>query len=62
MDDILFGASNNTLCEEFSTLMSKELEMSMMRELNFFLSLQIKICKDGIFINQSVLMSYLRNI
>ena len=33
--------------------MSKEFEMSMMRELTFVLGLQIKQCKDGIFLNQS---------
>jgi len=33
--------------------MRKEFEMSMIGELNFFLGLQIKQCKDGIFINQS---------
>ena len=53
MDDTLFGATNNTLCEEFPSLMSKEFEMGMMDELTFFLDHQIKQCKDGIFINQS---------
>ncbi|KAK2990925.1 hypothetical protein RJ640_021900 [Escallonia rubra] len=33
--------------------MSKEFEMSMMGKLNFFLGLQIKQSKDGIFINQA---------
>ncbi|KAK2986658.1 hypothetical protein RJ640_010114 [Escallonia rubra] len=33
--------------------MSKEFEMSMMGELNFFLGLQIKQSKDEIFINQA---------
>jgi len=34
--------------------MRKEFEMSMMAKLTFFfLGLQIKQCKDGIFINQS---------
>ena len=30
------------MCEEFSSLMGKEFEMSMMGELTFFLGLQIK--------------------
>jgi hypothetical protein len=34
-------------------MMSKEFEMSMIRELSFFLGLQIKQLKDGIFISQS---------
>ena len=33
--------------------MSKEFEMSMMRELKYFLGLQIKQDADGIFINQA---------
>jgi hypothetical protein len=34
-------------------MMSKEFEMSMIGELSFFLGLQIKQLKDGIFISQS---------
>ena len=41
-DDIIFGATNVSLCEEFSKSMHSEFEMSMMGELNFFLGLQIK--------------------
>ena len=33
--------------------MQSEFEMSMMGELTFFLSLQVKQSKDGIFINQA---------
>ena len=33
VDDIIFGATNHCLCEEFSKLMQGEFEMSMMREL-----------------------------
>ena len=33
--------------------MQSEFEMSMMRELNFFLGLQIKQTKNEIFVNQS---------
>lgn len=33
--------------------MSKEFELSMKGELNFFLGLQIKQSREGIFINQS---------
>ena len=53
VDDILFGATNNLLCKEFSDLMRKKFEMNMMGELTFFLELQIKQNKDGVFINQS---------
>ncbi|GKF50550.1 retrovirus-related pol polyprotein from transposon TNT 1-94 [Tanacetum coccineum] len=41
------------LCDDFAKIMHDEFEMSMMGELNFFLGLQIKQMKDGIFFNQS---------
>ena len=53
VDDIIFGATNYCLCEEISKLIQGEFEMSMMGELKFFLGLQIKQCKNGIFINQT---------
>ena len=59
IDDIIFGAINQCLCEEFSKLMQGEFEMSMMGELKFFLGLQIQQCKDRIFINQT---KYARDI
>ena len=48
VDDIIFGATNNFLCEEFSKCMHSEFEMSMMGELNFFFGLQIKQSKEEI--------------
>ena len=59
IDDIIFSATNHCLCEEFSKLMQGEFEMSIMGELKFFLELQIKQCKDEIFINQT---KYARDI
>ena len=53
VDDIIFGATNQSLCEHFVKEMQSEFRMSMMRELTFFLGLQVKQCNDGIFINQS---------
>ena len=53
VDDIIFGSTNDALCKEFSDKMSKEFEMSMMGELNFFLGLQISQSDDGIHISQS---------
>ncbi|GJX29706.1 retrovirus-related pol polyprotein from transposon TNT 1-94 [Tanacetum coccineum] len=41
------------MCDEFAKIMHVEFEMSMMGELNFFLGLQRKQMKDGIFFNQS---------
>ena len=52
VDDIIFGATNESLCKEFSDLMSREFEMSMMGELNFFLGLQIKQTEKGTYIHQ----------
>ncbi|KAK2442550.1 hypothetical protein QL285_013736 [Trifolium repens] len=52
VDDIIFGATNEKMCEEFSNLMQSEFEMSMMGELRFFLGLQIKQLEEGIFISQ----------
>ncbi|KAK6163684.1 hypothetical protein DH2020_000548 [Rehmannia glutinosa] len=53
VDDIIFGATNDSSCKKFSKLMQGEFEMSMMGELNFFLGLQIKQCQEGIYISQS---------
>ena len=41
------------MCKEFSELMTKEFEMSLMGELKFFLGMQIIQSSEGIFINQS---------
>ena len=42
IDDIIFGTTNESLCQEFSKVMQGEFEMSMMGELTFFLGLQAK--------------------
>jgi len=52
VDDIIFGAINSDLCDDFSKLMRNEFEMSMMGELNFFLGLQIKQTSNGTMIHQ----------
>jgi hypothetical protein len=53
MDDIVFGDSSNSLVARFAEDMSKEFEMSMMGELQFFLGLQIKQSKEGTFVHQA---------
>ncbi|GJV78765.1 retrovirus-related pol polyprotein from transposon TNT 1-94 [Tanacetum coccineum] len=53
VDDIIFGSTCQDMCDEFAKIMHDEFEMSMMGELNFFLGLQIKHMKDGIFFNQT---------
>ena len=50
VDDIIFGATQDNLCEEFVATMKGEFEMSMMGELSFFLGLQVKQTKDEIFL------------
>jgi len=52
VDDIIFGATHENLCNEFSKMMRSEFEMSMMGELNFFLGLQIKQTSNGTMIHQ----------
>jgi hypothetical protein len=53
VDDIVFGGSSHSLVARFVEDMSKEFEMSMMGELQFFLGLQIKQVKEGTFVHQA---------
>ena len=53
VDDIIFGSTNEKFCEEFSRIMTKRFEMSMMGELKFFLGFQIKELKEVTFICQA---------
>ena len=48
-----FGATNESLSKEFSELMCREFEMSLMGELNYFLGLQVHQLKKGIHLHQS---------
>nr|GEU47533.1 putative ribonuclease H-like domain-containing protein [Tanacetum cinerariifolium] len=52
VDDIIFGSTNKDLCKSFEKLMKDKFRMSLIRELIFFLGLQVKQKKDGIFISQ----------
>jgi hypothetical protein len=40
VDDIIFRSINQDFCEEFGKMMANEFEMSMIRELSYFLGLQ----------------------
>jgi hypothetical protein len=51
VDDIIFGSTNQSFCDEFSKIMTDRFEMSMMGELNFFLGFQIKQLEDDTFIS-----------
>jgi len=45
VDDIIFGSTNNSMCEDFVVTMQGEFEMSMMGEITHFLGLQVKQLK-----------------
>jgi hypothetical protein len=53
VDDIIFGSTNKSTCEEFSKIMTQKFEMSMIGELKYFLGFQIKQLQDGTFISQT---------
>ena len=42
VDDIIFGGDHSELCQDFAQKMSEEFEMSLIREMTYFLGLQIK--------------------
>ncbi|GKE91836.1 putative ribonuclease H-like domain-containing protein, partial [Tanacetum coccineum] len=53
VDDIIFGSTKKSLYVEFEGLMHKRFQMSSMRELTFFLGLQVQQKEDGVFISQN---------
>ncbi|GJS02298.1 putative ribonuclease H-like domain-containing protein, partial [Tanacetum coccineum] len=53
VDDIIFGSTTKSWCDEFKALMKGIFQMSSMGELIFFLGLQVKQKTDGIFISQA---------
>ncbi|WVZ64113.1 hypothetical protein U9M48_013680 [Paspalum notatum var. saurae] len=59
VDDIIFGGSSHTLVSSFAEQISREFEMSLMGELQFFLGLQIKQGREGTFVHQA---KYTRDI
>ncbi|GJX12351.1 putative ribonuclease H-like domain-containing protein [Tanacetum coccineum] len=52
VDDIIFGFTKKSLCDKFEGLMHKRFQISSIRELTFFLGLQVQQKEDGIFISQ----------
>ncbi|GJS86185.1 putative ribonuclease H-like domain-containing protein [Tanacetum coccineum] len=52
VDDIIFGSTKRSWCDEFEALMKSRFQMSSMGELTLFLRLQVKQKEDGIFISQ----------
>nr|GEU42564.1 retrovirus-related Pol polyprotein from transposon TNT 1-94 [Tanacetum cinerariifolium] len=59
VDDIIFGSTKKSLCDEFKQMRHKRFQMSSMGEVTFFLGLQVKQKDDGIFISQD---KYVANI
>ncbi|WVZ90654.1 hypothetical protein U9M48_036936 [Paspalum notatum var. saurae] len=59
VDDIIFGGLFHALVSSFAKQMSREFEMSLMGELQFFLGLQIKQGPEGTFVHQA---KYTRDI
>jgi hypothetical protein len=53
VDEIIFGSTNKSSCEEFSRTMIQKFLMSMMGELKYFLGFQIKQLQEGTFICQT---------
>ncbi|GJV36888.1 retrovirus-related pol polyprotein from transposon TNT 1-94 [Tanacetum coccineum] len=52
VDDIIFASTDPKACAIFSNEISSKFQMSMMRQMPFFLGLQVSQSPRGIFINQ----------
>ena len=59
VDDIVFGATNDSFAHSFADEMKTMFEMSMVGELTYFLRLQVKQTNSRIYINQA---KYARNL
>ena len=61
VDDIIFESTKDNLAHSFSSMTQIEFEISMIRELIYFLGLQIRQNDSGIFISQSKYVNNLVN-
>ncbi|GJU00609.1 putative ribonuclease H-like domain-containing protein [Tanacetum coccineum] len=59
VDDIIFGSTKKSLCDEFEGLMHKRFQMSSIGELTFFLGLQVQQKKDVIFISRDKYVAHI---
>ena len=59
VDDIIFGSNEEAMSQNFSLVMQKEFEMSLIGELTYFLGLQIQQNEGGTFLSQT---KYLKQI
>jgi len=57
--DIIFGSNEEAMSQSFALVMQKEFEMSFLRELTYFLGLQIQQNEGSIFLSQT---KYLKKI
>ena len=53
VDDVIFKNDDDRMSQKFAKDMKSEFEMFLLRELTFFLGLQISQLDDGIFISQT---------
>jgi hypothetical protein len=53
VDDIIFGGFFHTLVSRFQEMIESEFQMSMIRELTFFLGIQVKQTKQVTFVYQA---------
>jgi hypothetical protein len=59
VDDIIFGSTNKSFCDEFSKIIMDRFEMSMMGVLTFFLGFQIKQANMELSLaKSSILVTY----
>ncbi|KAE8677835.1 hypothetical protein F3Y22_tig00111495pilonHSYRG00094 [Hibiscus syriacus] len=59
VDDLIFSGSNPSMFNEFKDVMMKEFEMTYMWHMAYYLGIEVKQQKDGIFISQE---SYAKEI
>eukprot|EP00253_Pinus_taeda_P027311 PITA_27311 len=59
VDDIVFGSNEESMSQNFSSVMQQEFEMSLLGELTYFLGIQVQQNKDGIFLSQT---KYLKQV
>ncbi|TLX69272.1 hypothetical protein E9993_23065, partial [Labilibacter sediminis] len=52
VDDIIFGSTDQVMVDDFAKLMTTKFQMSMNKKIHFFLGLQVKQNKQGIFVHQ----------
>jgi hypothetical protein len=63
VDDIIFGSTIKSFCDQFRKIMTDRFEMSTMGILTFFLRFQIKQAKEGTFITQqSIHVTYSKSL